>query len=381
MAERAGVDRDDFGEVDGRPVSRFTLRCGGLSAGLITFGAALQSLVVPDRDGRPADIVLGFDDAAGYAAPAARQSYLGAIVGRYAGRIRQGRFRLDGQVHQVLTNEDGNTLHGGPEGFDRRIWQAEPLDRQDASGVRFTLVSEHGDQGFAGRLQVTVDYLLEPAGRLRINTVATSLDAPDGPPTVVNLANHAYFHLGGEGSGSVEDHLLMIPASRYTALDAGHLPTGELAPVEGSPLDFRRAQPIGLRLRDDHDQLRPTAGYDHNWVLNPNAPVMPAPDRGTPSGQDAPLRLAAQALDPGSGRTLRIWTDQPGLQVFVANSFDGTMIGKSGRPYHRLAGFTAETQHFPDSPNQPDFPSTVLAAGASLRTSTVLEPGVDRPAP
>lgn len=231
-------------------------------------------------------------------------------------------------------------------------------------GVRLRLDSADGDQGFPGRLAVGVDYLLDRAGRLRIDLAATNLEPAGGRPTVVNLTNHAYFNLGGESSGSVEDHLLTIPATRFTPLRPDLTPTGELAPVAGTPLDFRTATPIGCHLHDDHEQLRLTAGFDHNWVLDPASPVL---------ASDPALRLALQAAHPGTGRVLRIWSDQPGVQVFVANTFDGTMIGKSGRGYRRWAGFTAETQHFPDSPNHPAFPSTVLAAGQTLTTSTVIE--------
>ncbi|RZS80007.1 aldose 1-epimerase [Motilibacter rhizosphaerae] len=338
-----------WGVVQGHPVTRYTLTDpGGIRVRLITYGAAIQSVEVPDRHGRVADVVLGFPDVADYAA---RSPYFGATVGRYANRIAGGRFRLDGRTYVLPRNDGPNTLHGGTVGFDKRVWSASGVRRGTAAGVTFRLVSPAGDQGFPGRLSVSVTYTLDTADRLRIDYQAST-----SAPTVLNLTNHSYFNLAGEGSGSVEDQQLQISAAAYTPIDRTLIPTGAVAPVTGTPFDFRTARRIGDGLRGGSAQLRYAKGYDHNWVLD------------GPAGR---LRQVARAIDPVSGRWVTVQTTEPGLQVYTGNVLDGTLYGTSGRQYREGDAFTLETQHFPDSPHHPSFPSTVLRPGQRFTSSTV----------
>lgn len=338
---------EPFGEVDGRAVHRWTLEHAGRRARVLTWGGVLHTLEVPDRDGALADVVLGLPDVAAYAAGS---PYFGALVGRVANRIAGGRFALDGQTHQVPVNDGPHALHGGTVGFDRAVWAAEPVTEGGAPGLRLAHTSPDGDMGFPGRLEVTVTYLLTDAG-LRMDYAATT-DAP----TVVNLTNHAYFHLGGEGTGSVLGHELQVEADAYVPVDATLLPTGEVAPVDGTPFDFRTPTPIGARIRDGHEQLVRARGYDHDWVLRPGAP-----------GEQ---RLAAVVRDPVSGRVLTVTTTEPGLQVYSGGFLDGTLVGKRGRAYRQGDAVTVETQHPPDAPNQPHFPPVVLRPGERFASST-----------
>lgn len=350
---RALIDSVPFGPLkDGRVVDRYLLRNDLLEVGMLSYGATLQSLSVPDRDGRRQDVVLGFDALGGYAGA---HPYFGAVIGRFANRIAEGRFTLDGNEYRVPANDGPNAMHGGPEGFDRRVWSGEPIEsteRDGEVGVRMTLTSPDGDMGFPGTLDVAVTYWL-CGPELRIDYVATTDRA-----TIVNLTNHAYFNLATPGAGTVERHELQLFASRFTPVGAGTLPTGELADVAGTPLDFRQPKTIGRDLRDGADQLVRAQGFDHNWVL----------DRVPGS----PPSLAARVHEPSSGRVLELHTDQPGLQFYSGNLLDGTIGGKAGRTYRQGDGFCLETQHFPDSPNQPAFPSTVLRPGQSYATSTTL---------
>jgi aldose 1-epimerase len=361
-----GVVREPFGTLaDGTPVDRYVLGSGqeGLQVAVLTYGGAVQELWAPDRDGERADVVLGFASPAGY--EARENPYLGALVGRYANRIAGGRFDLNGRTYALEPNNGPNTLHGGAEGFDRRVWSAEVPDG-DRPALRLRLVSPDGDQGFPARLAVTVTYTVDE-DRLRLDWVATNEEEPGGPSTVVNLTNHSYFNLRGEGTGSVEDHRLRLLAGRYVPVDGTAIPTGELAAVEGTPMDFRTATPIGARVREAHEQLLVGQGYDHCWVLDGDLPA-DLPRTGTePSG----LALAAVVDEPVSGRVLETWTDQPGVQCYSGNFLDGTLVGKRGRTYRQGDGFCLETQHFPDSPNRPGFPSTVLAPQETFRTTTV----------
>ncbi|MEU4872477.1 aldose epimerase family protein [Streptomyces sp. NPDC021608] len=317
---------EHFGTLsDGAPVHRWTLERAGTRVRVLSYGGIVQSVEVPDRDGRTADVVLGFADLAGYLAHP--EPYLGALVGRYANRIAHARFPLDGVTYALEPNAAPNSLHGGPGGFDKRVWDVEPVEH----GVRLSRVAAHGEEGFPGRLEVSATYTLDASGALRFAYRAVT-DAP----TVVNLTNHSYFHLGGPGSGGAGDHELRLAASRYTPVDADLVPTGELAQVTGGRFDFRAARKIG-------------SGYDHNFVL----------DKGV---TDAPVEVA-ELHDPSSGRVLTVSTTEPGLQLYTADHL--------GEPFVPGQGVALETQHFPDSPNRPEFPSTVLRPGEVYRSETV----------
>ena len=335
---------EPFGTLpNGSPVVRYTLtRDSGWALRVLTYGGIVQSLEVPDAGGRVVNVVLGFGSLPGYLAS---DAYFGALVGRYANRIAGGRFSLDGVSYQADVNKAGSCLHGGRDGFDRRLWSAEPVGDHE---LRLTLTSPDGDQGFPGRLDVEVTYTLLESG-VRIDYQA-STDAP----TVINLTNHSYFNLAGEASGSVEAHTLVIDADQYTPVSSGLIPTGELAEVAGTPLDLRHKSAIGARLRDPHPQLLAAKGYDHNYVLRGNG-----------------KRRAARLADPATGRVLEVLTDQPGLQVYSGNFLDGSQVGAGGRAYRQGDGLALETQHFPDSPNHPAFPSTVLRPGEVFATSTM----------
>lgn len=342
-----GLEVAPFGSVEGRPVDRWVLRAGDLEAAVLTYGGTIQALHVPDRYGSPADVVLGFPTLEGYLGD---QPYLGATIGRYANRITRGRFSLDGREYQLPVNRAPNCLHGGTTGFDRRIWDAEPVESADSVGVRLGLVSPDGDNGFPGTLTVTVTMTLSTTG-LRLDYEATT-DAP----TVLNLTNHSYFNLAG--AGTVEGHVLEIAAARFTLAGPDEVPTGELAPVEGTPFDFRSPTAIGARIRQGHPQVVQAQGYDHNYVLDRTA--------------GDPLSFAARVLDPASGRELEVWTDQPGVQLYTSNFLDGTLVGKGEQVYRQTDALCLETQHFPDSVNQPEFPSTVLRPGERFASTTEL---------
>jgi aldose 1-epimerase len=349
----AEIDRERFGtSPDGEEVERYTLTtAAGAVARILTWGGIVQSLEVPDRDGHLANVVLGFADLDGYLAGS---PYFGAIIGRYANRIAGGRFTLDGREVRVPVNEPPNSLHGGERGFDKRVWSARPDAGGDAAVLELKRTSPDGEEGYPGDLDVTVTYTLLGT-ELRVEYEATT-----SAPTVVNLTNHSYWNLAGEASGeTVLDHELRLDAGRFTPIGRDWAPTGELAPVAGTPFDFTTATPIGARIGADDEQLRIGLGYDHNFVLN-----------GWEPGRSAP-RVAALVRDPGSGRTLEVATTEPGVQFYAGNQLDGSLTGTSGRPYPRNAALVLETQHFPDSPNQPAFPSTVLRPGGSYRSATV----------
>lgn len=345
------IDSTPFGALaDGTGIEKWTLtNANGVSASILTWGATIQSVIVPDRDGTAANVALGFADLAGYTDPAylAGNPFLGSTVGRYANRIGGGAFTLDGETYKLSQNEGQTTLHGGANGFDQRVWSASAV--QD--GVRMTYVSADGEQGFPGTLTATVTFTLTEQNALRLDYTATTDRA-----TVVALTNHSYWNLSGEGSGSIENHLLRIDAGHYTPVDATLIPTGVLEPVDGTPFDFRTPQPIGARNRDDHPQLTIGRGYDHNYVL---------------TGGSGALSVAAVVDDPASGRRLTIETTEPGLQFYGGNFLDGKIRGTSGRQYRQGDAFALETQHFPDSPNRPDFPSTVLRPGDTYTSTTV----------
>ncbi|NEB11746.1 galactose mutarotase [Streptomyces coelicoflavus] len=339
-----------FGRLaDGTKVYRWSLENGGTRMKVLSYGGVVQSLEVPDRRGRYANVSLGFDNLDDYVA---RSPHFGALIGRYGNRIAKGRFTLDGTTYQLSVNDGENSLHGGALGFDYRVWDVEPFTRGSDTGLVLHYVSVDGEMGYPGTLRAKVTYTLTRRGDWRVDYEATTDRA-----TVVNLTSHVYWNLAGEGSGSVEDHELAIAASRYTPTDAGLIPTGELARVAGTPFDFRRGKPIGRDIRDAHPQLVTAKGFDHNWVL----------DKGI---TDRPEHIAT-LREHTSGRTLRIATDQPGLQFYSGNFLDGTLTGTGGSLYRQGDALCLETQHFPDSPNHPSFPSTVLRPGETYRTSTV----------
>lgn len=336
-----------FGHApDGTEVRLFTLRnAHGVRATITNYGGILTSLLVPDRAGQLGDVVLGFDNLADYL----RESpYFGALIGRYGNRIARGRFPLDGNEYQLATNDGPNHLHGGQRGFDKVVWQATP--GASAAGQTLTLhyLSPDGEEGYPGNLAVTVVYTLTHDNALRIDYTATTDQA-----TPVNLTNHSYFNLSAGQVKDVLAHELTLNADSYTVVDDELIPTGELRPVAGTPLDFRQPHAIGARLAQVPGP--PPAGYDHNWVLAGDG-----------------MRPVARVYEPVSGRTMEVCTDQPGLQFYSGNQLDGRLTGKNGQVYGPHAGLCLETQHFPDSPNHPRFPSTILRPGQTLRTSTIL---------
>ncbi|OMQ16264.1 galactose mutarotase [Modestobacter sp. VKM Ac-2676] len=346
---------------DGTPVERWTLCNGHLTMRVLTWGGVIQSLEVPDDHGEVENVVLGFPDLAGYVSD--DDPYFGSLIGRYGNRIAGGTFELDGQVSQLPLNDGPNTLHGGPTGFDDRVWTATDVSDDETAALQLDLVSADGDQGFPGTLTTTVTYRLDDDGRLTVHYSATT-DAP----TVVNLTQHTYWNLAGEGSGTIYDHELQIDADGFTPVDETLIPTGEVAPVAGTPFDFREPTAIGARIRQADQQLLYGQGYDHNWALDREG-------NGAREGSDAedPLEQAAVLRDPESGRTLTLSTTEPGLQFYSGNFLDGTLVGTGGSVYRQGDGLALETQHFPDSPNQPDFLSTVLLPGETYDSTTVFE--------
>jgi aldose 1-epimerase len=329
---------EPFGSLpDGRRVERYVLQTGVVEVAVLTYGAVLQSVRTPDSRGAVADIALGYDDLAGYLRD---KTYVGAVVGRFGNRIAEGRFTLDGTEHVLPQNHGTSCLHGGPEGFHTKLWSA----REVTGGVELTLTSPDGDSGFPGTLTATVTYVLDDDG------LTLTYGAVTDRPTVVNLTNHAYWNLAG--GGTVEGHVLELPATRFVAVDDRLIPTG-LAPVEGTPMDFRSPRRIGDRLRDGSQQLRHAHGYDHAWL---------------PDGEG--MRMAARVVDPSSGRTLEVRTDQPSVQFYSGNFLDGGVLGRGGQTYRQGDGLCLETQHLPDSPNRPEFPSTVLRPGERYTTTT-----------
>jgi len=350
MGDGAGVSRSQlstsFGSARGETVERYTLtNVRGMRVAILSFGGIVQSIEVPDRHGQLANVALGFADLDNYVT---RNPYFGALIGRFANRLARARFALDGTEYTLDANPGPSSLHGGLDGFDKRVWQVHGAD---ARRLVLALGSPDGDQGYPGSLSVEVTYSLDDDGALRLDYRATT-----DRPTVLNLTNHSYFNLAGEGSGSVEDHVLTIHAEGYTPIDATLIPTGAIEPVADTPLDFRRPTPIGERLRAGFEQLVLAQGYDFNFVID---------------GQPGVLRPAARVEHPTSGRVLEVLSTEPGLQFYTGNFLDGSLVGPSGRVYRQGDAFTLETQHFPDSPNQPTFPSTVLRPGQTFASTTV----------
>ncbi|MFC0629324.1 aldose epimerase family protein [Kribbella deserti] len=346
---RFEIRKEIFGRTPaGEQVDVYTFTNGRVTISMLTWGATLQRIETPDRRGKKENISLGFDNLEDYAN---LSPYFGATVGRYGNRIANGRFTLDGKTYQLPINNGANSLHGGTIGFDKKVWKAKAVRTGSAIGVAFSYVSPDGEMGYPGKLTSTVTYTLDKANRLRVEYHAVTDKA-----TVVNLTNHVYFNLGGEGTGSIDDHILQLNAPAYTPVDATLIPTGQIAPVGGTPFDFRRPTAIGARIRDDHPQLVIGRGYDHNFVL----------DR---AGSDG-FRLAARAWEPDSGRSVTVHTTEPGVQFYTGNFLDGSFQGIGGKSYRQGDAFCLETQHFPDSPNHPNFPSTVLRPGQTYRSTT-----------
>jgi len=351
------VTQSTFGTMpDGTKIDLFTLtNANGVEVRVITYGAVIVSIKAPDRRGHFDDIVTGFDTLEGYLT---RSRYFGAVVGRYGNRIANGRFTLDGKTYELATNNGKNHLHGGLRGFDKVVWTGSRFERNGNGGVALTYVSRDGEEGYPGTLNATVTYTLTPRNELIVDYAATTDRA-----TPINLTNHSYFNLAGDGHGDILQHVLTIDADRYTPTDDTQIPTGELAPVEGTPFDFRKPTPIGTRIDANDEQIRRGHGYDHNFVLRS------ASDR---------LHHAARLVDPSTGRTLDVATTEPGVQFYSGNNLDGSAVGKSGHVYARRTSLCLETQHFPDSPNHANFPSTILRPGERFQSQTVFTFGVTR---
>lgn len=345
----ARIVKQTFGKLeDGATVFIYTLRNrSGLEIKITNYGGALVSLRTPDRRGRMADIVLGYEDPGGYVAD---KSYFGGLIGRYANRIAQGKFTLNGIEYQLSKNNGVNHLHGGTRGFNHAVWQAREVARTDGVALELTYLSKDGEEGYPGNLAVTATYVLTDANELRIEYAAST-----DKETVVNLTHHSYFNLAGAGAGDILLHELKINADRFTPVDDTLIPTGEIKTVRGTPFDFTSAIAIGSRITQADQQLVRGKGYDHNFVLNKK-------------GHE--LSLAASVYEPSSGRALEMWTTEPGMQLYTGNFLDGVR-GKSGKIYNLHGGFCLEAQHFPDSPNQPKFPSTVLKPGEHYSQTTV----------
>jgi aldose 1-epimerase len=335
--------------ADGTAVPIYTLTSGQLEVRVTAYGAHLVSVKAPDKSGKMADVILGYDSLEGYLK--VPNPYLGAVVGRYGNRIALGKFTIDGKSYQIPINNGPNALHGGPKGFDQYVWDSHEI----ADGVELTHVSPDGDMGFPGKLTATVRYTLK-GETLRIDYTATT-----DKPTVVNLTSHTYFNLRGDDKADILGDSIEINADRYTPVDAGLIPTGELAPVAGTPMDFRKPEVIGSRINNDNEQLKRAGGYDFNWVLN---------------GKPGTLHLAAIVTDPVSGRKLTVETTEPGVQFYSGNFLDGSFVGRHGIPYAKHWGFCLETQHFPDSPNHPNFPSAEVKPGVPMHSTTTFTFGV-----
>lgn len=341
--------KKSFGQTpDGQPADLYVLaNKNGSEVSITNYGGAVVSLKVPDRNGKLADVVLGYDNADGYAAD---KSYFGALVGRYGNRIGHAQFVLDGKTYTLAKNNGENTLHGGIKGFNKALWVAKTISAKDGQSLELSYLSKDGEEGFPGNLKVTVVYTLTDANALKIEYSATT-----DKKTVVNLTNHAYFNLAGQGSGDILGHLLMLNADQFTPVDSGLIPTGELRDVMGTPFDFRKPTAIGARIDASDEQIKLGGGYDHNFVLR-----MPMEHHES---------LAARVVEPTSGRVMEVWTTEPGIQFYTGNFLDGK-TGKGGATYPKRNAFCLETQHFPDSPNQPKFPSVVLSPGERYHTIT-----------
>lgn len=351
MQAKTKVTKAPFGKMaDGTPVDIYTLAGDTIEARIMTYGGTIVSLKTPDRSGHVADIVLGFDSLDGYLGA---EPFFGALIGRYGNRIAKGHFTLDGKTYTLPINDGPNTLHGGTKGFDKVVWQGKAID----NGVEFTYLSKDGEMGFPGNLKATVRYTLL-GNDLHIDYSATT-----DKDTVLNLTNHSYFNLSGQGNGDILKQVMQISASHYTPVDSTLIPTGKIAPVAGTPFDFLTPHVIGERIDQDNEQLKFARGYDDNWVLD---------------NKTGKIAEAAKAYDPASGRTLEVLTTQPGVQFYTGNFLDGTITGKAGKVYRHRYAFCLETQHFPDSPNHPNFPTTELKPGQVYHAVTIFRFGTQK---
>src|SRR5689334_5909663 len=343
------VTKAPFGTADGQSVDLYTLRnVHGVEAKITNYAGILVSLKVPDRNGKFDDVVLGFNDLDTYLKG---HPYFGALIGRYGNRIAKGRFTLNGVEYKLAVNNGENTLHGGIKGFDKVVWTAHEMKTPAGPAVVMTYLSKDGEEGYPGNLNVRVVYTLTNNNELKIDYTATT-----DKDTVTNLTHHSYFNLAGEGNGDILTHLVTINANRFVPTDAGSIPTGELKSVKGTPFDFLKATAIGARINQDDEQLKLGNGYDHTWVIN---------------GRPGVMRLAATAYESTSGRFMQVWTTEPGVQFYTGNFLEGSKTGKSGKNYPRRSGFCFETQHYPDSPNHPSFPTTTLKKGQTYKSTTI----------
>jgi aldose 1-epimerase len=341
------ITQSPFGQADGKPVTLYTLRnAKGAEVKIMNYGGLVQSLRMPDRNGKMDDIVLGYDNLEGYLK---ETPYFGALVGRYGNRIARGKFTLDGQTYTLATNNYPNALHGGLKGFDKVVWTAKPMETKDGPSLQLTYLSKDGEEGYPGNLSVMATYTLTEDNGLRLQYTATTDKA-----TVLNLTHHSYFNLAGQGHGDILGHEVYINSDKTTPVDKTLITTGEYAAVAGTPFDFRKPTAIGARINDPDTQLQYGPGYDHNWVIN------------KPAGQ---FGLMARVSEPTTGRVMEVWSDEPGLQFYAGNFLDGTITGKGGAVYQRRTGFCMEPQHYPDSPNKPNFPSVVLRPGETFHNT------------
>ena len=348
---QASITKHSFGKTAaGEEVDLYILKnVYGMEARITNYGGIVVSLTAPDRNGALADVVLGFNDLESYLTK--NDPYLGAIIGRYGNRIAKGRFKLNGVEYKLAVNNGENHLHGGIKGFDKVVWTGRETRTPNGPAVVLTYLSKDGEEGYPGNLRVRVTYTLTNKNELKIDYSATSDKA-----TVINLTHHSYFNLLGEGNGNILQHRLTIYGDRFLPTDTGSIPTGELAKVAGTPFDFLKGTVIGERINQDHEQLKFGNGYDHTWVIN---------------GRPGTLRHAATVTESFLGRVMEVWTTEPGMQFYTGNFLDGSLTGKTGKPYPRRSGFCLETQHYPDSPNQPTFPTTTLRRGATYRSTTI----------
>jgi len=348
---QASVTKETFGKTSaGETVDLYTLRnVNGMETKITNYGGIVVSLTAPDRNGKFADVVLGFNDLENYLTK--NDPYMGAIIGRYGNRIAKGRFKLNGVEYKLAVNNGENHLHGGIKGFDKVIWTGRELKTKAGPTVVLTYLSKDGEEGYPGNLRVRVVYTLTNRNELKIDYSATS-----DKDTVTNLTHHSYFNLAGEGNGDILNHQVIINANRFVPTDAGSIPTGELKIVAGTPFDFLNATAIGARINQDDQQLKFGNGYDHTWVIN---------------GRAGTLRRAAIVFEQTTGRGMQVFTTEPGVQFYTGNFLNGTLTGKSGKPYPRRSGFCLETQHYPDSPNQPSFPTTTLRRGRTYTSTTI----------
>lgn len=347
---QTNVKKESFGKTGGgEAVDIYTLtNKHGVEVKITNYGGIVTSLRVPDRGGRLDDVVLGFDNLDAYLR---KHPHFGALIGRYGNRIAKGRFTLNGVEYKLAINNGENHLHGGLIGYDNVVWTAKPIEVATLPALELTYLSKDGEEGYPGNLSIRVIYSLTEANELKIEYFATT-----DKDTVVNLTNHSYFNLAGEGNGDILKHQMLINADRFTPTDAGSIPSGELRNVAGTPFDFRNATEIGARINQDYEQLKFGKGYDHNFVLN---------------GKQGTLRQVATVYEPGTGRVMEVWTTEPGMQLYTGNFLDGSLTGKRGKTYGHRSAFCLETQHYPDSPNKPNFPSTVLKKGARYQTTTI----------